>query len=124
MARSECLVLVVDEDAATADILRIALAADRCLTVRCPSARQAWAWMHRTRPGLVLCEVDLPDVSGPNLVRRMKRNPALADLPVILVSDRREPRAHVADYFLRKPLDPVETMEAIEANLIAAALVG
>ena len=124
MTRPECLVLVVDEDRSTADILRIALTADRCFTVRCAKARQAWDWMRRTRPGLVLCEVDLPDVSGPRLVRNMKRDPDLADLPVILTSERREPRAHIADGFLRKPLDPVEAMEAIEARLIATALAG
>lgn len=61
---------------------------------------------------LVVSDVLMPDVSGFDLCRTIKADPALCEIPVVLVTTLREPQEIVqalqvgADSFIRKPYEP------------------
>jgi CheY-like chemotaxis protein len=82
------------------------------------------------RPALVLLDVNLPDLSGPEVCRRLKGDPATAGIPVIQITGawmsedaRQEGLASGADAYLTEPIDEVtllrEVVNQIEARSLA-----
>jgi CheY-like chemotaxis protein len=78
------------------------------------------------RPALVLLDVNLPDVSGTEVCRRLKANPATAGIPVIQITGawlsdeaRRQGMASGADAYLTEPIDEVTLLREV-VNLIEA----
>lgn len=75
------------------------------------------------RPDLVLLDVELPRLSGLEVVRRLRQDPCLAAIPVLaisaFVSDSAVREALVAGCvgYLRKPVGPTEMLEAVHATL-------
>jgi len=74
-----------------------------------------------TRPDIVLSDVNMPEGSGLELVLRIKSDPQLSDIPVVLISatlphDTRDDLvvAAGATKFLRRPIDPIELISEIE----------
>lgn len=65
-------------------------------------------------PCLVLLDLMMPVMSGPELARRMKESKRLASLPIIAVSAGGQ-KADVpqADVFLRKPLQPEDLLRTV-----------
>ena len=63
------------------------------------------------RPDLILLDMHLPDVDGLELLRQLQRDPACADIPVIVVSADATPTriaealAAGARHYLTKPLN-------------------
>jgi two-component system chemotaxis response regulator CheY len=64
------------------------------------------------RFGLLVVDVNMPEMDGYTLVTRLRAAPALADVPVIMVSTERTPQdaergfAAGANLFLVKPVQP------------------
>jgi CheY-like chemotaxis protein len=82
------------------------------------------ALARKTRPDLVLSDVNMPEASGLELVLRIKSDPKLADVPVILISATLAPDtgddlvlATGASKFLRRPIDPLLLLREIENTL-------
>jgi PAS domain S-box-containing protein len=77
-----------------------------------------------TQPDLILLDVNLPDMSGFELCRKIKADPATAAIPVIHISgvyDRGEHKAQGleggADVYLIKPVVPQELIAQVRALL-------
>jgi CheY-like chemotaxis protein len=70
------------------------------------------------RPGLILLDLMMPRMSGSEFRMVQKVDPALSDLPVVLLSadSRMEDKARVleADGAIRKPIDLPELLATIE----------
>ncbi len=75
------------------------------------------------RPDVVVCDVMMPGMSGYEVVSAIRGSPALATVPVILLtamSDRKHMRQGMtagADDYLTKPYRPDELIEAISVVL-------
>lgn len=54
------------------------------------------------KPAVIVTDVEMPTLDGLKLVDRIRRNPALMTIPVIVMSSRREPAGHQADHWLVK----------------------
>ena len=54
------------------------------------------------RPSVIVTDIEMPGLDGLKLLDRVRRNPVLAGIPVIVVSSRREPAGHQADHWLSK----------------------
>jgi len=108
-------VLVVDSDATSRLLVESALRRENFEIVSVPNGGSAWAVLQSPQPPrLVVVNWELPDLSGPDLVRRLRARPGGADAWVLMVSarERREDRlaafdAGVNDY-VAKPADPIE----------------
>jgi len=73
---------------------------------------------------LILLDLGLPDLPGAEVLRRLKRAPATAAIPVVIVSGEADPAACVADgapravaAILRKPVRCQDLGEVVEAVL-------
>jgi len=80
------------------------------------------------KPDLVLADVMMPRLDGIALVRAIRANSALANLPVILLSARADEQARLeglnagADDYLTKPFNAHELVARVGANLKLAQM--
>ena len=83
----------------------------------------ALALAQRERPDLILLDINIPGLSGLELARRIKDDPALAAIPVIattanvLRGDRERCLEAGCDEYLAKPLDVRELQTMLRAYL-------
>ena len=119
-------VLVVDDEP---DYLKIAAriaAKAGCAVVTAPAALPGVALAEKELPSLILLDVGLPDISGFEAARRLRKVPALAKTPIIFFTVRSELdmvseglKLGAAGYVL-KPFDPDELLRRIKAAVFPA----
>jgi two-component system chemotaxis response regulator CheY len=74
----------------------------------------------RERFDLIVTDVNMPDINGLELVSFVRRNPAYARVPVLIVStegserDREKGLALGADAYLVKPFEPDDLQRIVE----------
>ena len=84
--------------------------------------------VRRQKPDLLLSDVMMPGLNGFGLLRALRGDPALRDLPVILLSARAGEEARVeglnagADDYLIKPFSARELIARVSANLEMARI--
>jgi len=104
-----------DLAAATADFLEA-----EGLDVRTAlSGREALETASSFEPQLVLCDLNLPDISGLNVVRELRRNPVTQRAYVVILTafGRAKDKPSDVDAFMEKPL----TIESVQALVSAAS---
>ncbi|QBX37684.1 response regulator [Brevundimonas sp. S30B] len=114
--------LIVEDDADAAQILRDMLIMDGFVADIAPTAREALAAAHSDRYDAVLVDLQLPDADGVSLIRALRARASSRDLPVVVVSgDVARGRARgrsleVVDW-LEKPFDQTRLRNAVAAVL-------
>jgi PAS domain S-box-containing protein len=94
----------------------------------CADGEAALAAIRAERPKLVLTDVMMPGLDGFGLIRTIRADPALRDLPVIMLSARAGEEARIdglaagADDYLTKPFAARELLARVEANLKLARI--
>jgi diguanylate cyclase (GGDEF)-like protein len=116
-------VLVVDDDHALRALVRFHLQGQGC-NVRCAvDGEDALSSCHRTPPDVIVLDVHLPGLDGWEVMGRLKADPRLCHIPVILLTGRRatsdvvDGLARGAHDYLAKPFVPVELCARVEAAL-------
>lgn len=121
------IVLVVDDDEATLDVLSRLLAARGYAPVTATGAPQCWTALGDARPALILLDLFLPGEDGMALLQDIKADPRLAGVPVIIhtLMDRCDYRdkalALGATAYLLKPLDLRDVLDHV-ARLVPPPL--
>jgi DNA-binding NtrC family response regulator len=111
MAPPNPLVLIVDDEASLRRLLDLRMRALGCEVVMAESGRQALAIVEREVPALMLLDLQMPEMDGMEVLRRLKHDSV--DLPVIVITAHGSIEAAVeamkagAYDFLPKPFDPV-----------------
>ncbi|MGC4076236.1 MAG: response regulator [Rubrivivax sp.] len=115
-------VLVVDDNADMRDYLA-RLMSERWSVQTARDGLEALQAVHERRPDVVLTDIMMPRLDGLRLLRRLREDPATADLPVIVLSARAGEEARVegielgADDYLVKPFAARELMARVQAQL-------
>jgi putative two-component system response regulator len=113
-ARSAGKVLVVDDVPANVELMKALLTRDGYTVVTASDGQQALEMVTSEQPDLVLMDVLMPKLSGYDVCREMKHNPATRLTPVVLITAMSERERKIeginagADDFLTKPVDPHE----------------
>ncbi len=114
-------VLLVDEDPAAVAALHASLTTLGCASTVAPDGAQALAIARRDRPDVAVLEVTLPEASGYQVCRELKR---LDRAPVVVMltartgpEDRFWATECGADLFLAKPVEPEALVIAVEGLL-------
>jgi putative two-component system response regulator len=124
-------VLIVEDDASNRALLTLLLEREG-FTVHATSDGEAGlAAVEATNPDLILLDVGLPGIDGFELTRRLRLDPALVTLPILLLTGRTDPADVVtgldagADDFITKPFAQAELIARIRSALrLRRALVG
>ena len=120
-------VLIVDDNADMRDYLK-RLLAPRYDVGAVVDVSDALAAVASQAPDLVLSDVMLPGRDGLDLLKILRRNPATATVPVILLSARAGEEAKVeglragASDYMVKPFSARELLARVESQLTRAAL--
>jgi DNA-binding response OmpR family regulator len=118
-------ILIVDDDPVVRHIAHTALKANGFQTTVASDGMSALAQTQRIRPDLIILDLGLPAGGGFLFLQRVKSIPALALIPVLIVSgqDRatNETRSLEAGAkaYLQKPVSP-ETLVAKVQELLGA----
>jgi chemosensory pili system protein ChpA (sensor histidine kinase/response regulator) len=80
------VVLVVDDSHTVVESIRKSLEDRQYRVVAAPHGREAWATLQDLRPDIVVSDIEMPYVDGLALLRLIRSDMQLANLPVILMS--------------------------------------
>jgi CheY-like chemotaxis protein len=118
-AKQQSVVLIVESDPKTADIMRNVLSSDGYTVVIVPTAQQALDILRNTVPAVFLAEVEGTDMSGHDLCLIIKRNDRLQRVPVILLTKSAQPADYSASHQLgavvcmAKPFKPERLLHVV-----------
>ncbi|TWT90849.1 Alkaline phosphatase synthesis transcriptional regulatory protein PhoP [Pseudobythopirellula maris] len=113
-------VLSVEDDDDIALALKLRLAESGYNMVRATAGVEGYRKAFMTAPSAILLDYELPNGNGDYVLRRLKESPATSDIPVIVLTGRREAtierqmRNLGADEFLTKPFDWRRLRESLE----------
>ena len=120
-------ILIADDNADMRDYLR-RLVGPRWAVETVANGRQALDAIRARRPDLVITDVMMPELDGFGLIAAVRADPALRDLPVIMLSARAGEDARIeglqagATDYLGKPFASRELLVRIETQLLRAAV--
>ncbi len=116
-------VLVVDDSAANRELIEACLADVECRVRLAPDGPSALAAIESAAPDLVLLDVQMPGMDGYAVCKRIKANPGLRLVPVVMITalDRSEDRILAldagADDFMSKPVERLELVARVRSAL-------
>src|SRR2546421_11792860 len=116
-------ILVVDDTPQNVKLLSDLLAAKGYEVSTAASGEQALESIARQPPDLVLLDIMMPGISGYDVCRKIRANPATALLPVVLATSLDPNQERVkgieagADDFLSKPADPAGVFARVKSLL-------
>ena len=118
------LILVVDDEPDMRAAVTRTLRKPGWDVVQAACGEEALALAAGTSPDLVLLDVNLPDIEGPEVCRRLKADPATASIPVIhlsasSISSRQQVEGLEAgaDGYMTHPIEPEELLARVRAFL-------
>ena len=116
-------ILVVDDEPPIREMIRLALELDGNHCLEAGSATEALPLIVDERPDLILLDWMMPEISGLELLRRLKRDEGTQEIPVIMLTAKTEEQSAVngldagADDYINKPFRPRELLSRIRAIL-------
>ena len=116
-------ILAVDDSATQAAALAYLLEEAGYEVVVARAGERAMELVQKERFDLVVCDVVMPDISGYDVARRIKADPKLAQLPVVLLTSLNDPLAIVrgvesgADGYVTKPYLPERLLARVRAAI-------
>ena len=120
-------ILIVEDEAPVREMVGDALERAGFQWVGAADGRAARIAIGERHPDLILLDWMLPDMSGLELARGLKRDPRSRDIPIIMLTARTEEGDKVtgleagADDYVTKPFSPRELVARIQAVLRRAA---
>ena len=116
-------ILIIEDEPGIQELLKFNLGHHGHEVVVASDAEEASARMRDSLPDLILLDWMLPGASGIELARRIRSDPRLKDIPIIMLTARGDERDKVlgletgADDYITKPFSPRELMARIQAVL-------
>ena len=113
-------VMVVEDEPDAAELFAEMMRVSGFQVTKLSSSAPAIAALASERPDLVILDIMMPDVSGLEVLRFMRRDPDLAVIPVIVVSAKSMPldiktgMDAGASIYLTKPVGFLDLKKAVE----------
>ena len=113
-------IVVIDDEASVQDVVRGYLEKDGYLVYVAGNGHDGLAVAERTKPGLVVLDLMLPDVPGEEICREIRSR---SDVPILMLTakasedERVDGLALGADDYLTKPFSPRELVARVRAIL-------
>ena len=116
-------ILIVEDERPIRELIAFGLRRAGFDVMEAEDARTARAHIADRRPDLVVVDWMLPDTSGLDLTRALKKDQATRELPIIMLTARAEEQDKVAgleggaDDYVTKPFSPRELLARVNAVL-------
>jgi PAS domain S-box-containing protein len=112
-------ILVVDDDPHARELLTRALEADGHAVVTASGGHEAVAMARRTKPALITLDILMSDMDGWSVLRSLKSDPDLREIPVVVISivaDRDAGHVMGAVDSLAKPVDRSALLDLVRRH--------
>jgi class 3 adenylate cyclase len=116
-------ILIVDDNETNRDILLTRLSTQAYDLKQAVDGEEALAAAHEHLPDLILLDVMMPKLDGIEVTRRLKGDPNLPFMPIILVTAKADSKDVVAgldagaDEYLTKPIDQMALLARVKSVL-------
>ena len=126
MKPQEPLIRVVDDEEEVRDSLKFMLECEGWLVSAYASGFDLLKDFDRSRPGCILLDVRMPDLSGPELQEKL--NLMGSRVPIVFITSYSDIHAAIAtlkagaDDFLLKPVDPEKLLEVVARTGVRSLL--
>jgi two-component system, cell cycle response regulator DivK len=116
-------ILVVEDHEDNRQILRDLLGSVGYVMTEAHDGESAHPLASADKPDLILMDIQLPGIDGYEATRRIKADPALASIPIIVVTsyalsgDEAKARAAGCDDYVAKPYSPRQLLAKIRGFL-------
>lgn len=117
------LIYIVEDDESIREIETIALKNSNYIVSAFENAKEFYKKLDELVPDLILLDVMLPDESGYDIVRKLRKRPATKDIPIIMVTAKTTEMDMIkgldggADDYIKKPFSIMELITRVKALL-------
>lgn len=117
------LIYIVEDDESIREIESIALKNSNYIVSAFENAKEFYKKLDELVPDLILLDVMLPDESGYDIVRKLRKRPATQDIPIIMVTANTTEMDMIkgfdggADDYIKKPFSIMELITRVKALL-------
>ncbi len=117
------LIYIVEDDESIREIETIALKNSNYIVSAFENANEFYKKLDELVPDLILLDVMLPDESGYDIVRKLRKRPATQDIPIIMVTAKTTEMDMIkgldggADDYIKKPFSIMELITRVKALL-------
>ena len=123
MEKAISLIYIVEDDESIREIESIALKNSNYIVSAFENAKEFYKKLDELVPDLILLDVMLPDESGYDIVRKLRKRPATQDIPIIMVTAKTTEMDMIkgfdggADDYIKKPFSIMELITRVKALL-------
>jgi len=121
MAKSK--ILIADDNPTNIELLEVYLSEIDCEIAAAVDGRDTLEKVRAFQPDLILLDIMMPKLSGFEVCKRIKKDPATRDIMILMVTALNEPgdieRAVMVgcDDFLSKPIDKIALLKRVQNML-------
>ncbi|OGL48874.1 MAG: hypothetical protein A2161_14765 [Candidatus Schekmanbacteria bacterium RBG_13_48_7] len=116
-------ILIVDDEYGNVYFLKRIFTGEGYKTITAMNGREALQILEQTLPDVILLDIMMPEMTGLEVLEKIKANEATRDIPVIMVSARTDATDIKlaldmgAIEYLRKPVDEIELLARLQTAL-------
>ena len=121
--RTPPLILIVDDNPENVEILQMRLAANNYEIITATDGEAGLTMAKEKQPDLILLDIMMPKMDGIEVCRRLKTDPSLPFMPIIMVTAKADSKDVVAgleaggDEYLTKPVDHAALVARVKSML-------
>ena len=119
-------IIVVEDEPDTAEMFAEMMRLSGYQVIKSYTSASALALISKEKPAAVVLDIMMPDLSGLEVLKRMRNQPDLADIPVVvvsarsLISDIKHGLDAGASVYLTKPVAFMDLKAAVENTIRSA----
>ena len=116
-------ILAVDDEPSIRRLIEVNLTREGYQVETAENGAQALAKIRASRPDLLVTDVMMPEMDGFELVKNIRMDASIADLPIIMLTAKTQDRDVLggyqvgADLYLTKPFNPMELKQFVKRLL-------
>ena len=115
--------MVVDDSPDLVEIVRITLESNGFKVTCAYSGLELFASLKEQMPDLIFLDITMPKMDGLQVLRRLKEDPSMPFIPVILLTEKADDEDVMvgykmgADYYLTKPFTKNQLLDGVNSIL-------
>jgi len=118
-------VMIVDDSKSIRSLVKFVLQSEGYDVLDAEDGQQGWDMLQRLSGSisLVLTDFEMPNMNGPELVKRIRENAAYDHIPVVMLTSRKDEEDEVfglesgADDYIGKPVEPMKLQARVRKVL-------
>lgn len=116
-------ILIVDDSKDLRDLVKMVLQSEGYSVIEAEDGEQAWNRLSGVKPSLVLSDVEMPNMSGIELLQCIRSESSFNDMPVVMLTSHKAEEEEVlgltigADDYIGKPVEPLKLKARIKRTL-------